>query len=232
MSQKTEIVLEGSYLYFQKDVNYSEENFKLVKLPETQGFHIYAEILSRIETGEFLKILVRYEMNQHFSPLLVRIEKSIGNNYAQEVYKIDPIGQQLHYTFQNSQTIQEFSRPFSSKHYLTSPATSTSAIFTLSKKIETTGRTSVILISSNNDWTYLGPPSEKVVYAEFKTRDLAGYKLKGKLLSASHLCLYEMNSSSISQETPVDLYLSKYFSIPYQLQQGDLRVEIKNLKKP
>lgn len=229
MSLNAELILEGSYLYFQKEVNYSQENFKLVYLQESQTYQVYAEILSRIETGEFLKILVRYEMNQHFMPIMCRIEKSIGNKYAQEVYTIDTVNQDLLYTFQNSQTTQEYKRTINAKHYLTSPAVSTSAMFTLTRKFDATGRTPIVLISSENDWTYSGPPTEKIVYGEFKTRD-ADFKLNGNPLSASHLCLYEFDASQAHGETPVDLYLSKHFSVPYELIQGDQKIVIKNLK--
>lgn len=230
MPQTAELILEGSYLYYQKDVNYSQENFKFVHLPETQTFQVYAEITSRIETGEFLKILVRYEMNQHFTPIMVRIEKSIGSKYAQEIYKVDTANQDLYYTFQTAQTTQEFKRPFSAKHYLTSPAVSTSAMFTLTRKFDATGRTSVTLINSDNDWTYVGPPTEKIIYAEFKTRD-ADFRLNGNPLSASHLCLYEFDATQAQVETPVDLFLSKHYSVPYELIQGDQKVVIKNLKR-
>jgi hypothetical protein len=231
MTQNAEILIEGSYLYYQKDHNYSQENFKMVLLPESQSYHIYAEVLSRIETGEFLKIIVRYEMNQNFLPLMVRIEKSIGNKYAQEIYKIDPVTMELHYTFQNSQSTQEFTRAVNSKHYLTSPAVSTSAIFTLSKKFDASGRTPIVLISSDNEWTYGGPPVEKVVFGEFKSRELSDFRLNGASLSASHLCLYEHDSMHATIEQPVDIYLSKHYSIPYQLVHGDQKIVIKNLKR-
>lgn len=231
MTTNAEILLEGTYLYFQKDVNYSQENFKLVQLAENQNYHVYAEILSRLETGEFLKVLIRYEMNQHFTPQFVRIEKSIGNKYALESYKVDPATQELHYTFQNSQMIQDYKRSFNIKHYLSSPAISTAGMFTMTKKFDATGRTAVVLLNSDNDWTYSGPPTEKILYADFKTREMDDYKLHGSPLSASHLCLYEMDSSTISSEQPVNLYLSKHYSIPYQLEQGDMKIVIKNLKK-
>lgn len=231
MTQNAEILLEGSYLYFDKEVNYSQENFKLVHLSEFQSYHIYAEILSRIETGEFLKILIRYEMNQHYVPLKVRIEKSIGNKYAQELYQIDPSTQELQYTFQNAQMTQEFTRVISSKHYLTSPAVCTSAIFSLSKKFDATGRTPIVLISSDNDWTYQGPPTDKVVYAEFKTREMLDYKLNNNTLSASHLCLYEHDAAHAGADQPVELFLSKHYAVPYQLIQGDQKFNIKHLKK-
>lgn len=229
MSHNSELILEGSYLYFQKDVNYSQENFKLIYFNDSQTYQVYSEILSRIETGEFLKILVRYQMNQHFTPVMCRIEKSIGKRYAQEVYTIDTVTQELNYVFQNSETSQEFKRTINTKHYITSPAVCTAAMFTLTRKFDATGRTSITLISSDNDWTFNGPPTEKLIFGEFKTRD-SDFKLNGNSLSASHLCLYESDTSQAHIETPVDLYLSKHYAVPYELIHGDLRIVIKNLK--
>jgi hypothetical protein len=231
MSTNAEILLEGSYLYFQKEVNYSQENFKLVSFPETQSYHIYSEILSRVETGEFLKVMVRYEMNNHFYPTFVRTEKSLGSRYALEVFKFDSVNQELHYTFQTSKSTQEFNRNLNARHYLTSPAFATSAIFTLSRKLDANGRTAVALVGSNNEWTYEQPPEEKLVYAEFTTREVPDFKLNNTPLSASHLCLYELDTSASGGEEPVEIFVSKHYAIPYQLIHGDQKIVIKNLKR-
>lgn len=231
MNKEVEILVEGSYLYFDKNVNYSQENFKLVHHVDQQQYHLHAEILSRVETGEFLKILVRYDMSHQFVPLAVRIEKSLGNKYALETYKVDVSSQELHYVFQNTQGGQEFKRPHSAKHYLTSPAFATSALFTLSKKFDATGRTGINLVNAKNVWAYEGPPTDKLIFAEFKSRELADFKLKNTSLSASHLCLYEHDASHAGSEQPVDLFLSKHYALPYQMIHGDIRVEVEHLKK-
>lgn len=231
MSTHAEIILEGSYLYFHKDVNYSQENFKLVHYPETQSYHIYSEILSRVESGEFLKVMVRFEMNNHFHPTFVRTEKSLGSRYALETFKLDSANQELCYTFQNSKDSQEFKKNLSSKHYLSSPAFATSAIFTLTRKLDANGRTSVTVVSSSNEWTYVKPPEEKVIYAEFTTRELPDFKLNNTVLSASHLCLYELDTSSLTAEAPVEIFVSKHFAVPYQMIHGDQKIVIKNLKR-
>jgi hypothetical protein len=231
MTAKADILLEGTYLYFQNDNNYSQENFKLVHLPNPESFHFYAEILSRIENGEFLKIMVRFEMNQHMVANFVRVEKSIGNKYALETYKLDTNSFELKYSFQTTQKTQEFKRTVGAKHFLTSPAFCTSAIFTQTKKIDSVGRTPVSLMTSKNDWTYEGPPEEKTLYAEFKTRDFSEMKLNGNNLSAQHLCLYQFDSNHTPPEAPVDIYLSKHFGVPYQMNYGDQKIVIKNLKK-
>jgi hypothetical protein len=231
MPKNVEIILEGTYQYSDKEVNYSHENFKLVHLIDEQSYHVYSEIHSRIETGEFLKILVRYEMNSHFLPQFVRIEKSIGNKYALESFTVDSTNLELTYSFQNSHGSHEFKRSVSAKHYISSPAVSTSAIFTLSKKFDATGRTPVIFIGSDNEWTYAGPPTEKIVYADHNSRELDDFKIKGNDLSASLLSLYEHDASHAGMEEPVEIYLSKHYSIPYQLLHGDLKVIVSKLKK-
>jgi hypothetical protein len=231
MTIQAEILFEGTYHYFQAGVNYAQENFKLVYNENLQVYHIYAEILSRVETGEFLKVLVRYEMNAHFVPYFVRIEKSIGNKYAQEVFKFDLTSQVLHYTFQNAQDTQEFTKTFSPKHYLTSPAFSTATMFSLTKRFDATGRTPLVLIGTSNEWTYQGPPEEKMIYAEFKTREVQNFQLNGQALSASHLCLFEHDALLTTQEEAVDIFVSKHYALPYQMLHGNQKIIVKHLKK-
>lgn len=231
MALNVNILLEGSYFYFEKGVNYSQENFKLVQLLDKQNYQVIAEVLSRIETGEFLKINVLYEMNAQFLPLHVRIEKSIGNNYSLENFKCDHHAGQLHYTFQTATAQQEFHRPITSRHYLVAPAFSTSTLFTLSKKFDATGRTPVALISSGNDWSYQSPPNEKMIYAEWKMKDMDDYKLGDAQLSASQLLIYQNDSTNADIEQPVSFFVSKHFGIPYQMVHGEREIRVQNLKK-
>lgn len=231
MGIQKEILLEGTYLYYDKNVNFSQENFKLLRLPEPQHYLVEAEILSRVETGEFLKVIVHYEMNNNFVPLDVRIEKSIGNKFVQESFKVDISAQELHYVFKNAEGSQEFKRPHGSKHHLTSPAFSTSAMFTLTKRFDATGRTGINLVNSTNNWTYQNPPEDRLIFAEYKSRELIDYKLNNTPLSASHLCLYEHDSSHANHEKPVEYFLSKHYGLPYQMVHGDFHIDVKHLKK-
>ncbi len=231
MALNINILLEGSYFYYEKGINYSQENFKFIHHLDKQHYQVMSEVLSRIETGEFLKINVSYELNSQFLPLHVRIEKSIGNNYSLENFVCDHNAGQLHYIFQNATTQQEFNRPMSSRHYISAPSFATSCLFTLSKKFDTTGRTPVHLISSTNDWSYQAAPNEKIVYAEWKTKDMDDYFVGGNSLSASHLMVYQNDSTNADVEQPVNFYVSKHFGIPYQMVHSDREVRVQNLKK-
>ncbi len=231
MAQIAEIILDGSYTYFNKDVIYSQENFKLVSIKESQSVHLYSEILSRIETGEFLKILVRYEMNAMYIPTLVRIEKSLGSKFAFEVYKIDASAGELHYSFQNSAMSQEFTRTFNTKHYIATPAFATSAIFNLTKKLDINQWTPVTLISTDNDWTYDGPPKEKVVYVEVRPKEKTDYLFEKQAVDTTILHLHENATREADQDTPVEIILSKEHSIPYQMNFGDQKIVVKKFKK-
>lgn len=231
MTQTPELLIEGSYQYLQGGVNFSQEVFKLQKLGESNSYLHSAEITSRIENGEFLKILVQIEMNQFFYPTLVKIEKSIGNKIAEETFTIDTANLEVHYQYKNNTETHDFTRAINTKHHIPTPAISSMGYFTLVKKFDASGRTPIIVMTTENEWEYQGPPTEKIIYAEFKTRDVAGFKINGNHLLASHLCLYESDTPQPGQDEPVELFLSKHYGIPYLLTQNDLKIEIKKLKK-
>jgi hypothetical protein len=226
-----EILFEGSYLYFQKEVQYSQEGFRLIYMPSVQSYQFYAEILSRIETGEFLKVVVKYDMSHQFIPQNVQIERFLGTKYSLETFRIDQSSLELVYTFKNPRSSHEFKRTVSSKHYLTSPAFCTSAIFSLTKKFEHQIRSPIALITSDNTWNFVSNPVEKVIYADLKSREVNDFKILESTLPASHLCLYEGDSDLLQNEEPVELFLSRHYSIPYQMSHGDLKIRVKRLKK-
>jgi hypothetical protein len=231
MSAHPIILLEGTYVLYEKNASYAEENFKFLFLEEIQQYHLISEIVSRVETGEFLKILVTYEMSHHYIPFSVQIEKTMGTFHARETFKIDTTEQELRYSFVGQAGTHEFQRPVSAKHYLTTPAFATSAFFTLTKKFDPSSRTPVIFLSSPNEWEYLGPPEEKLVYAEYKSREAPEFKIHDKELAASHLCIFEHSPVDHADEEPMNLYISRYHGLPYELVHGDQKIVAKKIKK-
>jgi hypothetical protein len=232
MPTNANLLLEGSYLYFQDEVNYSQENFKLFQFTEGGGYLLQSEILSRLDTGEFLKVIANLQMNQNYIPIGVKTERSIGNRYAMEEMSTDSATQTLTYRFQDSSgSEQNLTKPHNTKHYLTSPSVATAAIFSLSKRFDATGCTPVTLITTTNYWDFESPPTEKLIFAEFQGREAEELKINNQLLAATHLRLFDHDHSTGGAERPVDLYLSKHFAIPYQLTHGNLRVSVKSLRR-
>lgn len=225
------ILIEGEYNYVEKERNYCQETFKLTHNNETDHYTLLAEIFSRMDSGELLKVNVQYEMNQYYIPINVKISRSLGKKFSSETFFLDPTAQSLHYTFQNDSATQSYSMSASNKHYIASPSFATTALFTLSKKFDATDRTAVSIITSDNTWDYQAPPEDRIIYADFKTRELTDFKINKAELSAMLLHLYKGDANSPHPEQPVELYLSKHFNLPYQMCHGDQQIVVKSLKK-
>lgn len=232
MIKDPEIIIEGSYNYLQRDKIYSVENFTLSRHIESDLLFINAELFSRIETGEFLKIKVYYELNAQMYPVMMKIEKSLGEKYSRESFEVQNTSE-LIYQFNSAEESKKAVLHFSGKHYLSSPALSTSAMFSLTKKFDPNERNPIILVSGHDSWSAQNAaPVENIIYAEFNNRDTVELNIQGQELQAQCLSLFELDSfSSTRDEIRVDLLLSKHYSIPYQLLDKDLRIEIKHLKK-
>lgn len=228
--EKPDILLDGSYSYSESGLFYTQENFKLLSYPESQMLQMKAEVLARTDLGEFLKIMVTLDMNSHYLPVGMTIERSLGKRYSLESFKVDLVRLETSYLFKNSESEQQHKKPFNIRSYLTSPAISTSALFSLTKKWDLTGRTPIILVNSNNVWNYDAPPVDKTVYGEFNTTDLNKFEINGQSYTASHLCIYEQDSNGKQSDQPVNFYINKQYGIPYQVISGTRRIVLSKIK--
>lgn len=229
----SEVVVEGSYNYLQKNKLYSTENFKLSRRLESGAYFFEAEILSRIETGEFLKVKVYYELTPSMIPVAMKIEKSLGEKYSTENFEVKTSTNELYYEFTSAGKTKSLTKHHPAKHYLTSPAVCTSAIFALTKKFDSTGRTPITLVAGHHSWLAdEASPQEHIVYAEFNNREPIELRI-GKQELLGH-CLTIYNDDSITthlHSDKVNLMLSKHYAIPYQLIEKNLRVDINVLKR-
>ncbi|MBY0517428.1 MAG: hypothetical protein K2P81_10990 [Bacteriovoracaceae bacterium] len=230
--QNIEKLIEGTYQYFQNGQNYSQENFYIEQIEETKDVIYSAEILSRADSGEFFKMHVTYAVNQFHAVQSVTIEKSLGERYAKETFNIDQNTQQLIYTFKNSSYEKTIERPFSSKHFISAPCFLTSALFTLTKKIETTARTPVTFITTKNDWEYVEPPKDHILWVEMKAHDNEELVINGSPLTANKYDLYEEDAMASMNSNCAQLWVSKLFGLPYQFEEKDgSKIVIRKLKK-
>lgn len=232
MATEIERLFEGSYLYYQNGQNYSEENFT-VDLNADAGIYIYrSEILSRVETGEFFKMKVRYEVNKFFVPQLVVVEKSLGERYSIERITTDHNTQNLNYHFKGDHGEKSIERPFGAKHFIMAPCFLTSALFSISKKIESSSRTPVTFVSCPNEWDYTTPPEDKTLYVQLNTHNAEEFIVNGAPLTALKYDIFEQDSLEGAGKPAAQIWVSKNLGIPYQMESNDgSKMVVKRMKK-
>jgi hypothetical protein len=216
--QNLEKLLEGTYQYFQNGQNYSQENFTVDMLEETHDLIFNSEILSRVETGEFFKMQVRYRVNQFYAVQEVSVDRSLGSKISKELFELDHQTQILKYTFKSNSSSHTVERPFSSKHFIAAPCFLTSALFTLTKKIDTTARTPVVFITPKNEWDFLGAPEDKVLWVELKAHDVEDFNLAGASFTASKFEIHEEDSLLGAPKPGAQLWVSKLWGVPFQIE--------------
>ena len=232
MIAETEKIFEGSYLYYLNGQNYSEENFTVEMIEGVNNLIYKSEILSRVDTGEFFKMKVRYEVNKFYVPQGVLIEKYLGERHTTERFVIDQNNQTLIYTFSGDNGEHTVERPFGAKHFIMAPSFLTAALFTVSKKIESSSRTPVTFVTCPNEWEYKGPPEDRTLYVQLKTHNVDDLLVNGAPLTSSKYDLFEEDSLVGAGAPAAQLWVSKHLGIPYQLEdKNGTKMTIKRMKK-
>lgn len=228
-----EKLFDGAYNYFdrEKGIPYSQEIFTVYKNPENNFLIYKAEILSRVTSGEFLKINTHYEVNTFWAPQKVIIEKTLGAIFTKEVFTPDYDNQILSYEFTNPNGTKNISRNIVTRYQITTPATSTSMLSSQTKKFDSMSRNAYILVSSNNAWEYEAPFEDKSVFVEYKTHESKEVVINGSSLSCIKCHMYQTDTNQNMTEEPTIFYLSKHVGIPYLVEGKDIRIEIKYLHK-
>lgn len=218
----------GVYEYFQNKNSYSQETFKV----EKAGFDnlIYsAEILSRVATGEFLKVYVVYRVTGNYEPVEVSITRYLGEKHVKETYTFDDVDRGLNYKFHNHlNQIGTDRRIINGRFQITTPAFCTSLLMTQARNMNKMGRTPYALIYSNNTWLYEGTFLEKTIFMEPRTQKDSDFTLNGKILSCDQCNMYEFDKSEGDESTdiPIIYYISKHLGLPYRAALGG-NIEIK-----
>lgn len=229
MFRQNKTLIEGLYLYAENNQQYAEEHFKVFSQQSSDNFVFQSEILTRLQSGETLKIRVNFEFNPKFQVLYSEIEKSVANQIVVETFKVDPIKMQLLYKFKNQSEQHEFTKNLGAKHYLSSPAICTLGLFSLTKKFDPNGRTPVVFISSDNVMNYSHHPTDKLVFAEYLgPSDIV---LNNNELESTLIKLYEFDGHEKKENPATEIYLSKHYGIPYQLIFENKKIAIQYLRK-
>ncbi len=227
-----EKLFEGQYRYLNDGQEYSQEIFSVQKDLDTKTLVYESEILSRVATGEFLKIRTEYEVNSLWNPVSVEVTKSLGNSFTKETYELDSSSHTLSYVFNTGEERNKIDRNVSGKFHISTPAFLTSLLFTMQKRYNSVSRNQYYTLVSHNEWEFEGPPEDRFIYLEYKTMDGEELKVNNQGLSCTKCFLYEHDSIKNIKETPAVYYLSKHIGIPYKVEMGNgYEIIIENLKE-
>jgi len=225
-------LFEGTFEYSNNGENYSQENFIVFKNEENKTIVYRAEVLSRVQTGEFLKIDVDYEVNNKWFPVRVEVKKSLGEDYACETFLINYDSNILIYEFDDGKSKDKIERILPNKFQISTPCFLSSMLFSQSKKHNAMGRSQYTILRPNSEWSFNPEITDENLYAEFMTHEKTELKLNNQSVACVKVLLFKNDSSATVKEQPVVVYLSKHIGIPYMMQTDDgIVIKVKNLKK-
>lgn len=227
-----EKIIEGKYNYFENETPYCEEHFKLFREDKPQGDYTFnAELLSRVETGEFLKVNVNYQLTYQFEPLSLRIKRSLGGKKSSERFTVDPKQKKISYVFSGPKEVKEYEKVVSAKVHIASPSFACSMLMTNHRKIDPVHRTPYEIISSPNIWEYEGPFQETTMHIELMKLDPMTINVHNQELQANYCHIFNQEKSKNPNDLGYPIYISKHYQIPYlAVFSKELKVEIEKLK--
>lgn len=225
-------VFKGAYEYYQSKNLYSEENFKVFKNRKDAALSFEVELLTRLDNGEFLKIYIVYRVTKEFTPISVVIDKYIGKQHVQEKYSTFMNETSLTYEFTTDEGTAKVQIPIPPRYQIATPATVTKFLFLASKKYDATGRNFYNVMTAENTWSYTTPPAMKYVMMERISTTPEEITIKDKLLRGTHFKIFSNEDHHKTHEDPIDVYISKHFTIPYLIDTGnDIKIQIRYLQE-
>ena len=142
----------GAFVYTSNGDHYTEETFEVFKEKKDLNLHYDSESLTRVTTGEMLKIKVNFVVNKEWNPVEVNINKTLGPNSVDEIFTYNARKNTLRYSFRSlhDKKDEEISTP--PKFHILTPATASSMLFINSKKIDQTSKNYFHMVYSPNMW--------------------------------------------------------------------------------
>lgn len=229
-------IYRGAYIYFSGDNQYAEESFEVFRDNKDLSLNFKSQILSRVATGELLKIDVDYTVGKDWLPRTIHLTRTLGKQSIQELYYYEHTKNLITYRFidsENVETTKTTSTP--PRFHINTPATCCNFLFLLTKKFDINGKNSYTLYSSVNQWEAKedlqqhsvtlfrnGPASDPMVIGKSVLQG-DEYFLEADIRVA------EFAEKEDKSHRPVRLYLSKYVTIPYMIEDPNtgLKVQVK-----
>jgi hypothetical protein len=225
-------IVEGNYTYYQDDKPYSEESFIVYQHPDNDSYLFMTEVISRLESGELLRINTSYELSSSYIPIDVVVEKRVGTKIVTETYKYVRIDHKVTYVFSSDEENKGMDKDVPGNFSISTPSFSTSTLCLLQRSLNALGRTKYNMLLSPNDWSVKGKITDDGVYFEQKASGNQKLMVKGKELEGKIYRMYKYDITENKKEDPIEFFCSKHFNIPYQvLIPGGVRIEVNKLKR-
>jgi hypothetical protein len=212
-----EKLFEGKYTYYLGGKEYSQEDFEVLQEDKLQGNWFYnAEVLSRMKTGEFLRIHVQAEFTHGFDPLEYNVRRTLGDKESTETFSIDQRDKRVFYEFEGIDGVQRFDKIVNGKPHFATPCFSMSTVMINSKKLDPVHRTPYSIITSDNVWEYSGPFVEREIYMELQDLEQIPLMIGERELKATHCKMLQVDAKGSVMPESQDIFLSKYNFLPYK----------------
>ena len=231
---KGEKICRGAYNYYKRETLYAEEEFEIYKDRKELNMSMFAYLYARVPTGELLTTYVDYIISKDFMPQNLYIERTLGKSVIQENYAYDSKDNSLIYHYSGPKAQEQVTITTPSKFTLTTPTTSTSLTFLRTKKEDTVAKNYYTIIGSDNNWSYEGGPTSKIVVMERVGIGQETLTIEGKKLQSTPYKLFDGDDLSEDKESfqvpHLQVYLSKVVTIPYLIKSDDgTKIQIKYL---
>ncbi len=227
-----EVLYKGSYEYFAKNNCYTNEDFSIEQDDKSRNYLFKSHMLSRLKTGEILKINISYETNTAYEPVRVSVSKNVGDKFAQEIFEPNLTSRNIRYSFFGSDGSHDFEKPIQGRFQISTPSILTSMIMIKNKKAPVGQRIPFTFITSNNTWSYEGPFFEHLLFIEQDDHKLEELEINEKKLMGKLFKVYSTDNTASLKPAAASYYLSKHHTIPYLVKIGDdVEIKVKFLQK-
>jgi hypothetical protein len=227
-------VYRGAYNYYKGETLYAEEEFEVYKDRKELGMSFFAEIHSRVSTGELLVIYVDFALTKDYVPQKLMVERSLGELVVKEIYDFNPRTNVIDYIFMSKKGQEHKQLQVPPKFSITTPSASTSMLFLKTKKEDTTAKNFYPILSSTNQWSFETTPFQQTVAAERTALASENINIDGHSVAATPYKVFDVIDLDKAQEQDgvpfATTHISKHATIPYIIRSQDgLRIQIKYL---
>lgn len=225
----------GAYNYYRDRNLYCEETFEVFESSTSTGLNFVSELLSRVSTGELLKVSVDYTVNKNYIPTIVTIDHSLGNEQVLETYEFNSKHNKLKYTFKSKEE-EDITKELSTGpiFHIMTPSVCTSMLFLRSKKFNSTGVNNYSIYNNSNQWRFEEGPQMKNLQVEKISQGPEDLTLGASKLQATQYKIFaNQNDDTLPEpgnEDFISIYTSPYVTIPYLVKSSDTTsIEVKYL---